>query len=189
VVARYDYDPYGRSTTVLGTTPTDFNFTGLYRHSKSNLDLAVYRAYDPDLGRWLNRDPLKNVELRQGPNMFAYVKNRPVNLIDLLGLQDTTPTPQPGTHPTPSSPPEGINLSAAGQALLAGMAAGVGPVVPGSELLDAAGLAADIGKAHVLQAFDEACVKCAAEALCHPDVKCDVCDDFQLLQERFKNEN
>ena len=53
VVARYDYDPYGRSTTILGTTPTDMNFTGLYRHSKSNLDLAVYRAYDPELGRWL----------------------------------------------------------------------------------------------------------------------------------------
>jgi uncharacterized protein RhaS with RHS repeats len=30
VVARYDYDPFGRSTTVLGTTPTDFNFTGLF---------------------------------------------------------------------------------------------------------------------------------------------------------------
>ncbi len=58
VVARYDYDPYGRSTTVLCTTPTDMNFTGLYRHSKGNLDLAVYRAYDPDLGRWLSRDPM-----------------------------------------------------------------------------------------------------------------------------------
>jgi RHS repeat-associated protein len=58
VVARYDYDPYGRSITVLGTTPTDFNFTGLYRHSKSNLDLATFRAYDPDLGRWLSRDPI-----------------------------------------------------------------------------------------------------------------------------------
>jgi RHS repeat-associated protein len=54
VVARYDYDPFGRSTTVLGATPTDFNFTGLYRHSKSNLDFATYRAYDPDLGRWLS---------------------------------------------------------------------------------------------------------------------------------------
>ena len=57
VVARYDYDPYGRSTTILGTTPTDMNFTGLYRHAESNLDLAVC-AYDPDLGRWLNRDPI-----------------------------------------------------------------------------------------------------------------------------------
>src|SRR5437588_12635141 len=82
VVARYDYDPYGRSTTVLGTTPTDFNFTGLYRHSKSNLDLAVYRAYDPDLGRWLSRDPLKAAELRQGTNLFAYVGDNPINLFD-----------------------------------------------------------------------------------------------------------
>jgi RHS repeat-associated protein len=86
VVARYDYDPYGRSTTVLGTTPTDFNFTGLYRHSKSNLDLAVFRSFDPDLGRWLSRDPLKNAELIEGPNVFTYVKNNPIAWTDPDGL-------------------------------------------------------------------------------------------------------
>lgn len=88
VVARYDYDPFGRSTTILGTTPTDMNFTGLYRHSKSNLDLAVFRAYDPDLGRWLNRDPLKDAELSQGPNLYPYVHNKPVKTTDPLGLFD-----------------------------------------------------------------------------------------------------
>ena len=85
VVARYDYDPYGRSTTVLGTTPTDFNFTGLYRHSKSNLDLAVYRAYDPDLGRWLNRDPIAETG---GTNLYRYVHNNSMNLTDSQGLID-----------------------------------------------------------------------------------------------------
>jgi RHS repeat-associated protein len=70
---------------VLGTTPTDFNFTGLYRHSKSNLDLAVFRAYDPDLGRWLNRDPLKDAELKEGTNLFAYVRNTPLNWTDPSG--------------------------------------------------------------------------------------------------------
>src|SRR5438067_2653502 len=87
VVARYDYDPYGRSTTVLGTTPTDFNFTGLYHHSKSNRDLVVYRAYDPDLGRWLNHDPLKNAELSQGTNLYAYVSNNPALWNDPTGLE------------------------------------------------------------------------------------------------------
>jgi RHS repeat-associated protein len=90
VVARYDYDPYGRSTTILGTTPTDMTFTGLYRHSKSNLDLAVHRAYDADLGRWLSRDPLQNAEMTQGSNLYAYVGNDTINGIDPLGLWQFT---------------------------------------------------------------------------------------------------
>lgn len=82
VVARYEYDPFGRSTTITGTTPTDFSFTGLYRHARSNLDLATYRAYDPDLGRWLNRDP---IEEEGGLNLYAYVSGDPTNAIDPSG--------------------------------------------------------------------------------------------------------
>ena len=85
VVARYDYDPWGRSTTVVNTALPDFNFTGLYRHSQSKLDLAVYRAYDPDLGRWISRDPLENAELLQGTNLYGYVSNDPINYIDSDG--------------------------------------------------------------------------------------------------------
>jgi len=83
VVARYDYDPFGRSTTVIGTNKPDFNFTGLYRHSPSNLDLAVYRAYDPDLGRWLSRDPIAELG---GVNLYAYVADNPVHARDPFGL-------------------------------------------------------------------------------------------------------
>jgi RHS repeat-associated protein len=83
VVSQYEYDPYGRSTTITGTTTTDFNFTGLYRHAKSNLDLATYRAYDPDLGRWLSRDP---IEEEGGLNLYGYTGNRPLLYLDPLGL-------------------------------------------------------------------------------------------------------
>jgi RHS repeat-associated protein len=83
VVGRYDYDPWGRSTTVINTTLPDFNFTGLYRHSKSNLDLAVRRFYDPDLGRWLSRDPSGE---SGGLNLYSYGANNPANLTDLVGL-------------------------------------------------------------------------------------------------------
>jgi RHS repeat-associated protein len=83
VVARYDYDSYGQSTTITGTNKPDFNFTGLYRHAKSNLDLATYRAYDPDLGRWLNRDPINE---KGGLNLYRYVLNQPVALADPSGL-------------------------------------------------------------------------------------------------------
>ena len=83
LVARFDYDPWGRSTTVINTTLPDFNFTGLYRHGSSNLDLGVYRAYDPDLGRWLSRDPIGETG---GLNLYSYVANDPVRLTDPFGL-------------------------------------------------------------------------------------------------------
>ncbi len=82
VVARYDYDSYGQSTTVTGTNKPDFNFTGLYRHAKSNLDLATYRAYDPDLGRWLSRDPIGE---NGGINLYRYGANSPIVNIDPSG--------------------------------------------------------------------------------------------------------
>jgi RHS repeat-associated protein len=83
VVARYDYDPWGRSTTVIGTNKPDFNFTGLYQHAKSGLDMAVYRFYDPDLGRWLSRDPIGEAG---GINLYGYGGNSPINRTDPLGL-------------------------------------------------------------------------------------------------------
>jgi RHS repeat-associated protein len=64
------------------------NFTGLYRHAKSNLNLAVYRAYDPDLGRWLNRDPIAE---KGGLNLYRYVNNDPIKLSDRLGLDPYLP--------------------------------------------------------------------------------------------------
>lgn len=43
-------------------------------------------GYDPTIGRWLSRDPLANAEMSQGPNLYGYVGNDPVNRIDPLGL-------------------------------------------------------------------------------------------------------
>ncbi len=49
--ARYDYDPYGRRTKLSGSLDADFGFTGHYYHQPSGLHLALYRAYDADLGK------------------------------------------------------------------------------------------------------------------------------------------
>jgi RHS repeat-associated protein len=79
---RLDYDPYGRQTTVSGNAAADFGFTGLYRHSASGLNFASYRAYDPDLGRWVNRDPIGE---KGGINLYGYTGNSPQAHIDPSG--------------------------------------------------------------------------------------------------------
>jgi RHS repeat-associated protein len=82
--ATYRCDPYGRRTALLGdAVALDFGYTGHYVHQASGLALAPYRAYDADMGRWLSRDP---IEEAGGINLYAYVGNNPINLVDPFGL-------------------------------------------------------------------------------------------------------
>ena len=81
--ARYDYDPYGVRTKLSGDLESDFGYTGHYYHQPSGLNLSLYRAYNPTLGRWVNRDPIGE---NGGINLYGYVGNRPLRLIDLFGL-------------------------------------------------------------------------------------------------------
>lgn len=90
VRARYSYDPYGRITKASGDLEADFGFTGFYRHQASGLSLTMYRAYDPELGRWPSRDP---IEENGGLNPYLYVKNDPLNFVDSLGLKPGDPYP------------------------------------------------------------------------------------------------
>ena len=77
-----EYDCFGRPLILSGTSIADFGFTDLYLHHRSGLNLAVYRAYDPNKNRWLKRDPIEEMG---GTNLYGYVRNNPVNLIDPSG--------------------------------------------------------------------------------------------------------
>jgi RHS repeat-associated protein len=82
VRARYDYDPYGRITKVSGDKDSVFAFTGHMLHARSGLSLAVFRAYDADLGTWISADPIGFA----GQNLYVYADGSPINRLDPLGL-------------------------------------------------------------------------------------------------------
>lgn len=42
------------------------------------------RFYNPELGRWLNRDPIGE---RGGIGLYQFIKNSPVTAIDIIGLE------------------------------------------------------------------------------------------------------
>jgi RHS repeat-associated protein len=83
MLARYDYDSYGRMSLVSGSFNVDFAYAGMYYHAPSGLNLTLYRAYNADLGRWISRDPSGE---GSGLNLYAYVMNNPINGFDPLGL-------------------------------------------------------------------------------------------------------
>jgi len=87
VRARYDYDPYGRMTKISGDKDSFLGFTGHPWHAPSGLNLTVTRAYDPNLGRWLSRDPLGE---QGGINLYSYVDNQPIDWRDPYGLSPAT---------------------------------------------------------------------------------------------------
>lgn len=87
LLERLDYDPWGKSSLVAGTLVTSFDYTGHFMHIRSGFKLAPFRAYDSVVGRWISRDPL--MENGDSPNMYAYVLNDPISLVDPLGLRCT----------------------------------------------------------------------------------------------------
>jgi RHS repeat-associated protein len=100
--ARYSYDPYGRATLVSGSISCDFQYAGMYTHATSGLNLTPARAYNPNIGRWISRDPSGE---GSGLNLYAYCAGNPVCNTDSSGLcMDSPPGPAP-YNPSDSNDP------------------------------------------------------------------------------------
>jgi len=85
VVKRIDYDSFGNiinDTNPLFNMP--FGFAGGLHDRDTGLVRFGYRDYDPDIGRWTAKDPI--LFAGGDTDLYGYVLNDPVNLIDPEGL-------------------------------------------------------------------------------------------------------
>ncbi|MEH6697721.1 MAG: RHS repeat-associated core domain-containing protein [Brevundimonas sp.] len=79
------YDEYG---VRAGAYTSRFQYTGQMWLPDAGLYHYRARAYDPNLGRFLQTDP---IGYAAGANLYAYVGGDPVNLTDPLGLDPDAP--------------------------------------------------------------------------------------------------
>ncbi len=85
LAAKYAYDPYGNLLSMAGpmAEANTYRFSSKEFHPNSGLVYYLYRYYEPNLQRWLNRDPIAE---NGGLNLFAFIGNMPTGAIDPYGL-------------------------------------------------------------------------------------------------------
>lgn len=85
IVAHYEYDAFGNELIETGAFKDDFDyrFSTKPKNETTGLYYYGYRYYNPVTGRWPSRDP---IEERGGINMYGFISNDSVGMVDLLGL-------------------------------------------------------------------------------------------------------
>jgi RHS repeat-associated protein len=82
VVQSMSYDTWGNVLSDSNPGFQPFGFAGGLYDATTGLVRFGARDYDPSIGRWLNKDPIR---FEGGWNLYAYVGNDPVNYIDPTG--------------------------------------------------------------------------------------------------------
>ncbi len=101
VSANYEYGPFGEPIRVSGIMSRENPFRFSTKRIVDSIDIILYeyRAYKPSTGTWLTRDPIGEAGFRlisrkhsrtliNSMNLYAFVKNNAINVLDVIGLYD-----------------------------------------------------------------------------------------------------
>jgi RHS repeat-associated protein len=78
------YEAYGNIVASTGSSSNNRLANTKERSFTLGLDNHGFRYYDPEVGRYISRDP---IGYGDGLNVYLYVHNNPINHIDPLGLE------------------------------------------------------------------------------------------------------
>lgn len=92
VITYEEYFPFGGTSFIAGRSKReidmkDYRYSGKERDDFTGLYYFGYRYYAHWLGSWMSPDPIGP---KDSENLYLYVHNNPVNLVDPNGLETTT---------------------------------------------------------------------------------------------------
>ncbi|MCP1441297.1 insecticidal toxin complex protein TccC [Pseudomonas sp. GGS8] len=91
VVSREGYYPFGGTAWLIASSALEISYKTIRYSAKEMDECGLYyygaRYYAPWLWRWVSADPAGPVD---GPNLFAFVRNNPLNYFDEEGEKRTS---------------------------------------------------------------------------------------------------
>ncbi len=110
IAAHYEFDPFGNTVYQSGSMADDnpFRHATQYFDEETGLIAYIFRYYDPELGRWINRDPIEELGFKNSVhelkawinknppggndrgNLYVFILNNGLLFIDFLGLDNVT---------------------------------------------------------------------------------------------------
>jgi RHS repeat-associated protein len=125
IAAKYNYDAFGNILSQIGPL-SDANllrFSSKEYDSNSGLIYYLYRYYDPNAQRWINRDP---IEERGGYNLYCMTLNNSVNFFDPFGQRKVSTTINGTTKGYTYRSPTGMTTDIPGEDVTATISVDVG---------------------------------------------------------------
>src|SRR5208283_1579186 len=83
VIANYTQEGFGNVIASTGSTNNNYHLTTREQDPDLGLYYVYARWYDPQIGRWISREPTG----QDGPNLYQYGFNNPINYFDPDGLK------------------------------------------------------------------------------------------------------
>jgi RHS repeat-associated protein len=91
IISYEEYFPFGATSYQAVANLTDvakrYRYTGKEHDAENGLNYHGARNYAPWLGRWTSSDPHG---IADGPNVYRYVRNNPLQFVDKTGTQAST---------------------------------------------------------------------------------------------------
>ncbi len=101
LVGSYTYDAWGDTIASSGPKAQENPYRYSGKEQLAGMYQYGYRFYSPGMGRWINRDPIRE---RGGTNLYEMVGNNPLNHFDRRGLEWDPKDPQ-GSYERGDVPP------------------------------------------------------------------------------------
>jgi len=101
LISYEEYSPYGTTVFQSGRSASEvklkrYRYTGKERDDENGFAYHGARYYAPWLGRWISVDP---TSLSDGSNLYLFVSNNPIRLVDPTGAAGQPPPGMIADHP------------------------------------------------------------------------------------------